>query len=245
MTTERSDSPASISVHRATLAESGNTTPEISLEDVRRILRDGSAIILDTRRSTQFEAGHIPGAVNLDDAPLPEQVIAVEQLVGGNKGQAVVLYCNGPFCRRSRELATELHANGFTGVSRFQLGIPIWRALGGPTAVELAAIERIFNVDRTAVYYDARSSADFASSSIRGTLSVPIDDIASGRLKTVPLPPDDFNTRIVVFGKDAEQARKLAEALAKRPCHNVTYFSGTFEQLASAIAKSHASGTAS
>lgn len=236
MTSTLNNNEATVSVHRATLAETGNTTPEISLEDVKRILSDGSAIVLDTRRSTQFEAGHIPGALNLDDAPLPEQVVAVARLVNGNKGKAIVLYCNGPFCRRSRELADELHANGFTGVSRFQLGIPVWRALGGPTAVELAAIERIFGVDRTAVYYDARSAAEFAGGSIPGALSVPIDDIASGRLKSVPLPPDDFNTRIVVFGKDAGQARKLAEVLAKRPCHNVTYSTGTYDQLAAALA---------
>jgi rhodanese-related sulfurtransferase len=233
----RDAKPAAISVHRATLAEAGNTTPEISIEDVKRILDEGSTIVLDTRKRSQFEAGHIPGALNLDDAPLPEQVVSVEHLVDGNKDRALVLYCNGPFCRRSRELAIELHKNGFTSVSRFQLGIPIWRALGGPTVIELAALRRIFAIDQTAVYFDARSADAFAKGSLPGAHNVPVEDIVSGRPVTIPLPPDDFNTRIVIVGHDAGQARQLAEVLAKRPCHNVTYFAGSFDDVIKAVTR--------
>lgn len=49
------------------------------------------------------------------------------------------------------------------------------------------------------------------------------------------MPLDDFNTRIVLFGRDAQQARELAEALSKRPWHNVSYFAGTFESLNAAV----------
>jgi hypothetical protein len=51
----------------------------------------------------------------------------------------------------------------------------------------------------------------------------------------VPLPRDDFNTRIVLFGRDAAQARALAEAFSTRPWHNVMYFPGTFDDLAAAV----------
>ena len=49
------------------------------------------------------------------------------------------------------------------------------------------------------------------------------------------LPNDDFNTRVVVFGRDAAQARALAEAIAQNARHNVAYFPGTFEALRTAI----------
>ncbi len=45
------------------------------------------------------------------------------------------------------------------------------------------------------------------------------------------LPMEDHNTRIVVFGRDAAQARGLAEALAREAFHNVAYFPGSFEML--------------
>ena len=59
--------------------------------------------------------------------------------------------------------------------------------------------------------------------------------MAAGRLKTPPLPEDDFNRRIILFGQDSQQARAMATALSKRPWHNVTYFSGSFDDLASGI----------
>ena len=134
-----------------------------------------------------------------------------------------------------QEVLKNLLAAGHTNVRRYQLGIPIWRALGGPTEIELGGIARIFKADRTAVFLDVRPSGDFASGSLAGALSVPADDVAAGRLTKLPLPEDDFNRRIVLFGRDAAQARKLAEVLSKRPWHNVAYFSGSFETLAAAV----------
>ena len=157
----------SLNIHQATLAEANQKTQEVSTEQLRRILADGSAIVLDTRTRAEFDAGHIPGARNLD-APAGAQVTAVERMVNGDKSKALVLYCNGPYCQASRRLADQLVAAGHTNVRRYQLGIPIWRALGGPTEIELGGIARIFKADQTAVFIDARPSGDFASGSLRG-----------------------------------------------------------------------------
>jgi rhodanese-related sulfurtransferase len=159
----------------------------------------------------------------------------VEALVGGDKSKAMVLYCNGPYCQASRRLGEQLAEAGFSNVKRYQLGIPVWRALGGPVAVELGGITRIFKADRTAVYVDARPAEDFAKGSLPGAISAPADDVVSGTLKKMALPEDDFNTRIVLFGADGAQARKLADFMGKRPWHNVSYFGGTYEALAQTL----------
>jgi rhodanese-related sulfurtransferase len=147
----------------------------------------------------------------------------------------LVLYCNGPNCGASRSLAGQLVKEGFTNVHRYQLGIPMWRTMGGPTAMELEGVVRIFDVDRTAVYFDARSSTDFASGSIPGAHSVPAEQIDQGVLGKAPKPGQDMNTRIVIFGKDSKQARELAEAMGESPYHNVNYYPGTFDSLQKAI----------
>lgn len=221
-------------IYQATLAEPNQKTQEVSTEQVRRILSDGSALILDTRKRSEYVAGHIPGARNVD-ATSPASVAAVERIVGGDKSKALVLYCNGPFCQASRHLGEQLVAAGFGHVRRYQLGIPIWRALGGPTEVELEGILRIYRVDQTAVFFDARSAEEFAMGSLPGALNVPADKLTSNGLQKAPLPRDDFNTRIVLFGRDSAQARTLADAFSKTPWHNVTYFPGTFETLGAAI----------
>ena len=210
-------------------------TPEVSTEQLRRILADGSAIVLDTRSRAEFDAGHIPGARNLD-APAGAQVTAVERLVNGDKSKALVLYCNGPYCQASRRLAEQLVAAGFTRMcgaisSAFRSG---GRSAGRPRSSSTGSHASSRPTGRRC-YLDARPSGDFASGSLAGAHSVPADDVAAGRLKKLPLPEDDFNRRIVLFGRDAAQARKLAEVLSKRPWHNVAYFPGSFETLAAAV----------
>ena len=219
---------------KATLAESGQKTGEASTEEMRQILKDGSATVLDTRTRAEFDAGHIPGAIVLD-VPPETQVTEVSRLVRGEKAAALVLYCNGPFCQASRRLADKLADAGFSNVRRYQLGIPVWRALGGPTAVELSGFQRVFGHDDTAVFIDVRSADEFERGSLAGAKSVPVEDVISGKLKKIDLPEDDFNRRIVLFGRDAHQARQLAEVLSKRPWHNVAYYAGTYPTLAPAL----------
>ncbi len=132
------------SVYQATLAEPNQKTAEVSTEEVRRILTDGSA-------------GHIAGAKNA--APEPGSppaafIAAVERLVGGDKAKPLVLYCNGQHCRASRQLSEQLVDAGFTNVRRYQLGIPIWRALNGPVEIELEGILRVYKIDQTALFFE-------------------------------------------------------------------------------------------
>ncbi len=229
------------SIFQATLAEPNQKTEEVNTEQVRRIIIDGSALIVDTRSRAEYVAGHIPGA-RLLDGPASAQVAAIERLVNGDKSKALVLYCNGPYCGQSRRLSDQLVAAGFTSVRRYQLGIPIWRALGGPTEIELEGIIRIFRADRTAVFIDARSGEEFKKRSLPGARNLPIENVdatvqklAAGEIQNAPLPLDDFNTRIVLFGRDSAQARAIADLFSKKPWHNVNYFPGSFETLANSV----------
>jgi predicted sulfurtransferase len=44
-----------VSIFQATLAETNQNTPEITTEELRNIITDRSAIILDTRTSAEFD----------------------------------------------------------------------------------------------------------------------------------------------------------------------------------------------
>jgi len=224
-----SASAQSSSVFHATSAEPNQKTQEVSIEQLQRILVESSAIVVDARPHKEYVAGHIPGARNLED-PSTTHVAALQSLVAGDKSKALVLYCNGPFCQASKRLGDQLVAAGFTNVRRYQLGMPVWRALGGPTVIGLEGVVRIFKVDQTAMYFDARSPAEFAKGSLPGALNIPAD-----RFDTRELPWDDFNRRIVLFGRDANQARMLADSFSKKAWHNVSYFPGSIEALRAAL----------
>ncbi len=173
------------------------------------------------------------GARNLDAAPA-QQISAVLEMAQGDKSKALVLYCNGPYCQASRRLAEQLIESGFGNVRRYQLGIPVWRALGNPVAVELDGALRVARSDRSAVFVDARDAADYAKATLPGAINAPAEAVISGTLKKIALPEDDFNRRIILFG-NGDDARRLADYMSKRPWHNVSYFPGNFESLAAAL----------
>jgi rhodanese-related sulfurtransferase len=221
-----------LNILAATTGENGQRTAEISTEQMRQVVADGSAIIIDTRPRAEFVNGHIPGANNLSGAPA-DPVASIAQLVSDDKAKPLVLYCNGPFCQASRRVSGLLVDAGFTNVRRYQLGMPIWRALGGPTQIELEGVVRIHRQDQTALFLDARSAEEFAQGSLPRAANLSAD-----QAKTVqggPMPLDDFNTRIVLFGRDGQQARALAEALSKRPWHNIVFYPGSIGQLQAAL----------
>jgi len=236
-------------IYQATLEETVQKTPEVSTEDLKRILGAGSAVVLDARPHLEYAMGHIPGARNV--APKAgvsmsmyvSDVAEVERLVGGDRTRALVLYCNGPFCGKSKRLSEELLAAGFTNVRRYQLGIPVWRALGGLTEIEVEAIQHVSRNDRTAVFLDARAPDEFGAGTVPGARSIPQSATQPGKdvgevrraKDDGRLPMLDHNTRIIVFGRDGAQARALAEAIIGEAFHNVSYFPGTFETLRSAL----------
>ena len=147
-------------ITQATLDESSPTS-DISTAEMRRIVKDGSAIIIDTRTVAEFEAGHLPSA-RLVERTSKVHVEAVEKITGGNKTAKLALYCNGPFCQASRTLADELVKAGYTNVVRYQLGLPVWRALGGPVVIERNGVARVVKADQTAILIDTRPARQFA-----------------------------------------------------------------------------------
>lgn len=118
------------SVFDTTLGEANQKTAEVSTQELRHIIKSGNAVLLDARPPMEYAISHIPGALNV--APQPgrpahlyiSDVAEVGRLLGGAKEKALVLYCNGPFCGKTKRLGTELLGAGYTNVRRYQLGAP-------------------------------------------------------------------------------------------------------------------------
>lgn len=224
------------------LREGGIATPELTTEELHVVLAAGTAMLLDTRPHMEWAISHIPGALNVAAKPgmtmsqYTSDVAEIVRLTQGNQAKALVLYCNGPFCGKSKRVSDDLVKAGYTNVRRYQLGAPVWRALGGVMVTEPDGIRYILAKDQTAVFIDARDPAEFKSASIKGARTLPRSKVLPGKdvgevkaaKDDMRLPMEDHNTRIVVFGRDADQARAVAEAIAREAFHNVSYFEGSF-----------------
>jgi rhodanese-related sulfurtransferase len=83
------------------------------------------AVLLDVRPRSEFEAGHLRGAVNI---PIDELSGRLDELP---KGQRIIAYCRGVYCLLADEAADLLIANGFD-VVRLDGGWPEWQSEGRP-----------------------------------------------------------------------------------------------------------------
>jgi rhodanese-related sulfurtransferase len=236
---------AALNIQHATLMEPDQKTPEISTEELRKILAEKSATVFDARPFNEYAVSHIPGATNVSAKPgapislYVSDVVEIGRVVQDNKAAPIVLYCNGPFCGKSKRLAEELQVAGYTNVRRYQLGIPVWRALGGITEIEAEGGRYVREKDQTAVWIDAREPEEFAANPIPNARNLPLSGVKPGKdvgeVKKAKddgrLPMEDHNTRIIVFGRDGAQARAVAETIAREAFHNVSYFAGSVERL--------------
>ncbi len=239
------DRRAGITVLNTTLGETNQKTPEVSTEELRAILAKGNAILLDTRPHLEWAISHIPEALNVAPKPgMPmslytSDVAEVRRLTNDDKSRMLILYCNGLYCGKSKRVAEDLVSAGYTNVRRYQLGAPMWRALGGPMAIELDGIRYVFQNDKTAVFIDAREAEAFQASTLPGARNIARSKVLSGKdvgeVKAAKddgrLPMEDHNTRVIVFGVEGHQAREVAAALAREAFHNVSYFNGRFEEI--------------
>ena len=106
----------------------------------------------------------------------------------------------------------------------------MWRALSNTEQTDINGVDYIFQLDRTALFVDARTPAEFAAGTVPGAVNIRAGEaiIANddGRL-----PFRDKGTRIVVFANTSNDARIVAAEIAKRAYWNSSFFGGTLNAL--------------
>lgn len=212
-------------VVEAVFEPSEEGAPEIATRELQAILEEGRVAVLDVRQPQEYAIAHIPGSRNLWEKEV-EQVVAEYP----DKATPLVFYCNGPYCGKSRRLSQQLIERGYTGIRRYQLGMPVWRALGNTVQTDLEGARYIREGDRTAVFVDARSPERFAEGTLPGAVHVRAGE-AEVANEDGRLPYGDKGTRLVVFGDTPEEARRVAEEIARKAYWNSSFFGGTYDEL--------------
>jgi rhodanese-related sulfurtransferase len=200
---------------------------QVSTAELKGLLASKTAVLIDARPPEEFGISHIPGATNV--APKPgvpisvyvSDVEEVKRLVP-DLNQLLVLYCNGPFCGKSKRLGEELLAAGFTNVKRYQFGMPGWRTMGGVAVIEIDQLRQVAKLDRTAVFVDAGMTRH---SPFRNTVRILLGETVAAK-DDGRLPMHDHNTRIVVIGTTGAQARAVAAEITANAFHNVAFYDG-------------------
>src|SRR5262245_38352132 len=144
-------------VFQTTLGEPGQATEEISTETLQKILATGSEPVFDVRVAREYAIAHIPGTVNIYEKEV-ERIVELYP----DRNQPMILYCNGPSCGKSKRTSESLVTLGYTRVRRYQLGMPVWRALSQTVQTDRLGFDYIIRGDHTAVFVDARTPTEFS-----------------------------------------------------------------------------------
>ena len=99
---------------------------EIDVMDVADALGEAGLFLIDSRRRESWDHGHIPGAVHLPTAEIPERAAALIPAVS-----QVVVYSWGPGCNGSAVAALALAELGYS-VREMIGGIEYWSRNGLP-----------------------------------------------------------------------------------------------------------------
>jgi len=94
-------------------------------ETLMERVKEGLVTVLDVRPAEEYEAGHVPGAVNV---PLSELEQYLKHLP---KKQDVVAYCRGPHCVLAFDAVARLREQGYSA-QRMEDGFPEWKSAGYP-----------------------------------------------------------------------------------------------------------------
>ncbi|WP_404418051.1 ArsR/SmtB family transcription factor [Marinospirillum sp.] len=96
-----------------------------STQELWADLQAGRVQLLDVRSEDEFQAGHLPSALNLPADQLDQLLDRLP------RDQPLVAYCRGPYCVLSHQVVERLRSLGFQ-VTRYEEGYPEWKAAGLP-----------------------------------------------------------------------------------------------------------------
>jgi len=91
-------------------------------------VRDGLVTVLDVRPPEEYDAGHLPGAINI---PLKDLEKRLGEL---DRTREIVAYCRGPHCILAFDAVARLRHEG-VNAWRLDGGLPEWRLQGLPVEV--------------------------------------------------------------------------------------------------------------
>ncbi len=99
----------------------------VSREELISRSRDGLVTVIDVRPEDEFEAGHLPGAINIPLSGLESRFGELDPT------HEIVAYCRGAYCVLSFEAVATLRRKGFAA-RRLRDGFPEWKAEGLPVS---------------------------------------------------------------------------------------------------------------
>ena len=99
-----------------------NSLEPVTMEQLLTKMRSRNVVLLDVRPEQEFDAGHIPDAINI---PIDRLAARIKEL---NKTKQYIAYCRGPFCVFADDAVRLLTKKGFKA-KRLEEGYLDWKII--------------------------------------------------------------------------------------------------------------------
>ena len=146
--------------------------------------------LIDARTKVEYDEAHIPGAINIEE----KNFDASMGMLPADKGSLLVMYCNGMKCGKSKKVAAKAAAAGFTNITIYADGFPVWEEhtlpiVAGPdygkkietTKLKPAEVKALIDAAKDDyVLVDVRDEKEYAEGHIPTAINIPVDGFATG-----------------------------------------------------------------
>ena len=105
----------------------GMKAPEVSMDELKKMVANKSAVLIDANGTSTFKEGHIPGAIDFE-----KNETNLVKMLPKDKKSLIVAYCGGPLCIAWENAAKKITAMGYTNVKHFKGGLKVWKDSGQP-----------------------------------------------------------------------------------------------------------------
>jgi rhodanese-related sulfurtransferase len=97
----------------------------VTMDELKKRLRDKDVLVLDVRPPEEFDAGHIRGALSMPVGQLKRRLRELP------KNKEIVAYCRGQYCSFAPEAVRYLTDKGYRA-KLLREGLPDWASAGLP-----------------------------------------------------------------------------------------------------------------
>lgn len=109
--------------------------PDVTRQELAQLIADGRGVVIDARFEADYQAGHIPSAINI---PIHVSPTALQEFARElPRGKKVVVYCQSDACEYDEQIGSQLFLAGLQDVSLFHGGWREWKASIRPAPPEL------------------------------------------------------------------------------------------------------------
>jgi rhodanese-related sulfurtransferase len=90
---------------------------------IEMVLSNPDLIVIDSRKKTEYQKGHIEGAINILNTRLKRQDL---ESISPDKSSEILFYCNGARCLRSSDSIKKAKNWGYNNLIWFRGGWKEW-----------------------------------------------------------------------------------------------------------------------